>query len=1070
MFGFLAGVRCLIVLGRLVYCLPGTWLPHTIINRVCSMFRRFLTALLFTVIYVGSSLSAPQPVEKYENGLADALAAAGAGDQIPVFVALSDPYPPDDLLAAVRELPLPERRRVVIETLRGHFRGHAARVLGWLDAEQAAGNVTQRYDVWLAHGFALRLRADRVPALASLDEVARVRYEPPRPFAEVGDELQRAGGDEPAGPGELDEVSWAVTTLGADVLWDQGYTGESVLVAIIDTGVLTTHDDLENSLWVNEDEVPGNDHDDDNNGYADDINGWNFYDNDSDISDAEGHGTKCSGVVCGDGTLGTETGIAPGATFIMIRNWASGWSSEATRAAAVQYAVTNGASVISCSMSYKRTDGYVPDYVTHRYTYQYLLAAGVISTNSTGNTNTMPPPWNVAAPANCPPPWLHPDQQITGGLTGVMAIGAFDITGDLETFTGNGPCSWEEFFYPPHYQDYPYDDGNEFGLLKPDLLGPSGIPTTHYGGGYTTFSGTSASSPAVAGCMALLRDIHPQAPPAAIAEALYMTAEDGGDPGFDNDWGAGRVRVDFAHDYLDGLYDYGQLSITIAGELPGGVTVTVGAGEIVRRFPGDTDPLIERVLPGTYTVTVELDGGETRVFTGVEIAAGDTTALELDPNAPALAVSPDEVEITAYAGQSYTVPFTVANDGDAAFELRAHAEPAGGLDWVADWSFATAAQEIHALEAGADGLLLAGIGAGGQPRVWAYDLADGSSVSLNQPARFEADGAQEIAWDAAAGALLMFYDQKVFTVQYQPGAGLVIGDSLDVSALADPAGLTWGNGHVFVGENQQRRVVEFDENGAQLAEYALNSLRVVALSYRDAAYGPAAVHVLGEDLAGATLPATLSLDEGNLELHPYFREDLGFNPVALGTLGHMFRAANTLVVAGEGSSTVHGYERELPAGFVEAGASAEIEPGGGEMNITFDTSLLPEQDESAFTLVFTQTPEGGTDTSAVTMFTEYVDVNEVPETALPSRVALAEPYPNPFNASVTLSYTLPRAAQVRLAVYDVLGRRVARLETRLRPAGEHAVTWDAGGFASGVYFAVLDAGDVRATRKLLLLK
>jgi hypothetical protein len=48
-------------------------------------------------------------------------------------------------------------------------------------------------------------------------------------------------------------------------------------VAVIDTGADTGHPDLDGNLWVNEDEIPGNGKDDDNNGYVDDVNGWDFY-------------------------------------------------------------------------------------------------------------------------------------------------------------------------------------------------------------------------------------------------------------------------------------------------------------------------------------------------------------------------------------------------------------------------------------------------------------------------------------------------------------------------------------------------------------------------------------------------------------------------------------------------------------------------------------------------------------------------------------------------------------------------------------------------------------------------
>jgi len=83
---------------------------------------------------------------------------------------------------------------------------------------------------------------------------------------------------------------------------------------------------------------------------------------------------------------------------------------------------------------------------------------------------------------------------------------------------------------------------------------------------------------------------------------------------------------------------------------------------------------------------------------------------------------------------------------------------------------------------------------------------------------------------------------------------------------------------------------------------------------------------------------------------------------------------------------------------------------------------------------------------------------------------LLENHPNPFNPVTTIRYRLPAAAKVALAIYDVQGNRIATLTDARKPAGMHAVQWDASGTASGLYFARLDAGSVSGTRKIVLLK
>jgi len=90
--------------------------------------------------------------------------------------------------------------------------------------------------------------------------------------------------------------------------------------------------------------------------------------------------------------------------------------------------------------------------------------------------------------------------------------------------------------------------------------------------------------------------------------------------------------------------------------------------------------------------------------------------------------------------------------------------------------------------------------------------------------------------------------------------------------------------------------------------------------------------------------------------------------------------------------------------------------------------------------------------------------------ALRSEVALLPSAPNPFNPMTELSFSLPRAMHVRLAVYNVRGEMAATLVDDVKGAGVHRVTWHAGDAASGVYFLQLVAGDIVQTDKLILLK
>ncbi len=92
-----------------------------------------------------------------------------------------------------------------------------------------------------------------------------------------------------------------------------------------------------------------------------------------------------------------------------------------------------------------------------------------------------------------------------------------------------------------------------------------------------------------------------------------------------------------------------------------------------------------------------------------------------------------------------------------------------------------------------------------------------------------------------------------------------------------------------------------------------------------------------------------------------------------------------------------------------------------------------------------------------------------PQIAVPRRFALSA-YPNPFNPTTTLSFTLPSSSPVVLDVFDVLGRSIYQKHFERMSAGEHRERFDASEFASGVYFARMQAGNATRVQKLLLMR
>lgn len=89
---------------------------------------------------------------------------------------------------------------------------------------------------------------------------------------------------------------------------------------------------------------------------------------------------------------------------------------------------------------------------------------------------------------------------------------------------------------------------------------------------------------------------------------------------------------------------------------------------------------------------------------------------------------------------------------------------------------------------------------------------------------------------------------------------------------------------------------------------------------------------------------------------------------------------------------------------------------------------------------------------------------------LPSVFGLFQNYPNPFNPSTIIRYEIPIESEVLIKVYDIMGREVATLVNDYQKAGRYQVEWNAGNFASGVYFFSITAGDFQSIKKLMLLK
>ena len=410
--------------------------------------------------------------------------------------------------------------------------------------------------LWITNSVKITAASTVIEKLLSLNGIESLMLDKPRESAELFDSAKSSMVVPEGTMAAQPKISWGIEKVRATELWAQGIDGKGIIVAMIDSGANLDHPDLKPNLWKNPGETgidangkdkATNGIDDDNNGYIDDVVGWNFEDKTNNPKDENGHGSQTAGIVGGNGTNGTKTGVAPKATLMILRSCCNTGTQifESNTWEAMQYAVKNGARVISMSLSAKHPSK--PSYAKWRRASEVLLAAGMVHINSAGNRGSDFTPNNIGAPATNPPPWFHPKQEYSSAPTSIITIGATDQEDVLREYSSTGPVTWESI---EEYKDFPYDKGNKTGLIRPDVCGPSEVPSTAMTGtGYTAdFGGTSSATPNIAGVTALLLQAKPTLTVAQVLESLQMSAVKV-ETEFNNKCGAGRVDAVAAVEY-----------------------------------------------------------------------------------------------------------------------------------------------------------------------------------------------------------------------------------------------------------------------------------------------------------------------------------------------------------------------------------------------------------------------------------------------------------------------------------------------------------------------------------------
>ena len=454
--------------------------------------------------------------------LSEEMARRSDDEQLKVVVIMKSKYDRAQLNRRVDYfVTRAERREFVVNELKEFAAASQYDLRHSLSEMERNGMVSSPTVLWMANALYFDATKAAIQDLARRNDIGLIGYAIERNWIPDGEEATHASATR--------EITPNVTQVHADQVWALGYTGEGVVVAVIDTGVNYNHVDVADHLWDGGAEFPHH--------------GYDVKNGDNDPMDDQGHGSHCSGTVCGDGTGGSQTGMAPNATLMCVKCLdSSGNGGAQSISEGIQWAVEHGCDMFSMSLGIANSS--ISERTLLRHTCEAALDAGVVAAIAAGNEGNSqymyPIPNNVRVPGSCPPPYIDEVQgENPGDLTCSVCVGAVDYNDNAAYFTSRGPVTWQN----TEFGDYPYNPG--IGLIRPDVCAPGvDIKSLNYAtnSGYTTMSGTSMATPCVAGCIALMLSKDINLSPADVCRILEETAHPLAE-GKSNTYGFGRVDV-----------------------------------------------------------------------------------------------------------------------------------------------------------------------------------------------------------------------------------------------------------------------------------------------------------------------------------------------------------------------------------------------------------------------------------------------------------------------------------------------------------------------------------------------
>lgn len=325
---------------------------------------------------------------------------------------------------------------------------------------------------------------------------------------------------------------WYLEKIGAESAWDKTAGSKDVVIAFLDSGVDLDHLDLQKNIWVNMDEIGGDGIDNDNNGYIDDIHGWDFVNNDNDPNPAFepvcldnygqvkeecylsiNHGTIIAGVASalGNNNLGIA-GVSWNSKIMSLRVLnGNGYGDSAGVSKAINYAIANGADIINLSLVGDENSPDLEKIIQLAYDKGIILVAAAGNDKNGGKNMSKYPQYPICYSGK-------------NGENIIIGVAGTDENDKRAEFSNYGSCV---DIVAPSVNFY------STSVFNPAYKGFE----AYYSG---LWSGTSLATPLVSGLAALIKTLKPALSNKAITETIINNADSVSEQYF---YSLGRINI-----------------------------------------------------------------------------------------------------------------------------------------------------------------------------------------------------------------------------------------------------------------------------------------------------------------------------------------------------------------------------------------------------------------------------------------------------------------------------------------------------------------------------------------------